>query len=289
MAVPADEDINWENKPRYGLDDLVYLMRRLRDPDDGCPWDLEQSYASIVPSTIEEAYEVADAIERKDLDGLREELGDYLFQAIFYSQLASEEDRFDIHDVIHELVAKLVRRHPHVFPEGTLDSKVDAGAGQSLEDQIRINRRWEEIKQEERASKGLCGVFDDLPNALPALIYGQKTQKRAAKQNFDWSDVTPVYEKLEEEIRELKEAYKTQDQARIEDELGDLLFSCVNVSRHIKVDAETALRRATNKFQQRFLTMQKLAKEQDNTVDFADLSEQQMEQLWQQAKIISDS
>ena len=273
-----------ESKYAYDLDDLVYLMRRLRDPDTGCPWDLKQNYASIVPSTLEEAYEVADAIERGDLDALKEELGDYLFQAIFYSQLASEEDQFDIYTVIDGLVSKLIRRHPHVFPDGTLESKVEADT--TVEDD-QVNRQWEEIKQEERAEKGLGGIFDDIPITFPALPYAQKTQKRAAKLRFDWSSIAPIYEKLNEEIIELKQAQETGNKQRIEDELGDLLFTCVNLSRHYKIDAESALRRATNKFQSRFLNVQKLAKERYAKDAFEDLSEEQLDMLWREAKLMS--
>ncbi|MCL4170600.1 UNVERIFIED_CONTAM: hypothetical protein GTU68_035820 [Idotea baltica] len=247
-------------------------MQRLRDPDTGCPWDLEQNYKTIVPSTIEEAYEVVDAIERNDLSALKEELGDYLFQAVFYCQLASEERLFDLNSVIDGLVAKLVRRHPHVFPAGTLAKNSE------------INRRWEELKQEERSAKGLQGVFDDVPKTLPSLLYAHKTQKRAARQKFDWSSVEPVYGKLQEEIEELQDACQTENREQIEEELGDLLFTCVNLSRHLKVDAETALRRSTEKFKSRYHVMQKLASDQYPNHQFEELSEAQMEGLWQMAK-----
>ena len=273
----------------YDLDDLVYLMRRLRDPDTGCPWDIKQTYKTVLPSTIEEAYEVADAIEREDLDALKEELGDYLFQAIFYCQMATEEERFDIYSVIDALVKKLVRRHPHVFPEGALRQGAEQKSLPSSDqknrvDQNAVNKRWEEIKQQERATKGLEGVFDDVPKALPALLHAQKTQKRAAKQKFDWTSLPPVYEKLTEEMVELQDACNSGDQGRIEDELGDVLFSCVNISRHIKVDAETALRRATNKFQTRFLAMQALAEKEYRDRAFEELSIDEMEALWQRVK-----
>ena len=206
----------------YGLDDLLYLMRRLRDPDDGCPWDLEQSYKTIVPSTIEEAYEVADAIEREDLPALKEELGDYLFQAVFYCQLAEEEGRFDMDTVIDELVGKLVRRHPHVFPGGTLESRRDESTASQ---KAQVSQNWEALKQEERNRKGFEGVFDDIPKALPALIGAQKVQKRAAKQKFDWDSVSPVYEKIQEEVAEVKQAVLKADAQSVEEEIGDLLFS----------------------------------------------------------------
>lgn len=270
----------------YGLQDLLYLMRRLRDPEDGCPWDLEQTYKTIVPSTIEEAYEVADAIEREDLDALREELGDYLFQAIFYCQLASEESLFDLEIVVDELVRKLVRRHPHVFPDGTLKSRrQDEGQVQKAQ----LSQNWEAFKQEERSKKGFNGVFDDIPKVLPALIRAQKIQKRASKQKFDWNSVPPIYDKIQEEIIELKQAVKSNSSIDIEEEVGDLLFSCVNLARHLKVDSETALRRSVQKFTQRYLAMQEEFEKTDSVKSFDELSPEQMDQFWCQAKALSQS
>lgn len=270
----------------YRIEDLVYLMARLRDPDSGCPWDLKQTYKSIVSSTIEEAYEVIDAIEAEDYVALKEELGDYLFQAVFYCQLASEEGRFDIASVIDGLVAKLVKRHPHVFPDGTLKSRPDNSEYRN--DQSAINRRWEELKQEEREQKGLLGVFDDVPKALPALSEAQKVQKRAARQAFDWDSVSPVYDKVQEEISELKKAVSDGSIQAVEDELGDLIFSCVNLSRHLKVDAETALRRATKKFKDRYIVMQELARNSKEYQEFKDLTSSEMEELWRAAKLLRD-
>ena len=270
----------------YGLQDLLYLMRRLRDPEDGCPWDLEQTYKTIVPSTIEEAYEVADAIEREDLDALREELGDYLFQAIFYCQLASEESLFDLEIVVDELVRKLVRRHPHVFPDGTLKSRrQDEGQVQKAQ----LSQNWEAFKQEERSKKGFNGVFDDIPKVLPALIRAQKIQKRASKQKFDWNSVPPIYDKIQEEIIELKQAVKSNSSIDIEEEVGDLLFSCVNLARHLKVDSETALRRSVQKFTQRYLAMQEEFEKTDSVKSFDELSPEQMDQFWRQAKALPQS
>lgn len=264
----------------YRIEDLIYLMRRLRDPEGGCPWDLEQTYKTIVPSTIEEAYEVADAIERDDLSALKEELGDYLFQAVFYSQLASEQRLWGMDDVIDGLVSKLVRRHPHVFPEGTLESRKEA----SDKDQTLIKQRWEELKQEEREAKGLAGAFDDVPKSLPALSRAQKIQKRAARQRFDWKSVEPVYDKIAEEVSELQQAVDGQNQDAIEAELGDLIFTCVNLARHLKVDAETALRRSTNKFRDRYLAMQDIFLQTGSGQTFESLSADEMEALWRAAK-----
>ena len=270
----------------YGLDDLLYLMRRLRDPDDGCPWDLEQSYKTIVPSTIEEAYEVADAIEREDLPALKEELGDYLFQAVFYCQLAEEEGRFDMDTVIDELVGKLIRRHPHVFPGGTLESRRDESTASQ---KAQVSQNWEALKQEERNRKGLEGVFDDIPKALPALVGAQKVQKRAAKQKFDWDSVSPVYEKIQEEIAEVKQAVLETDALSVEEEIGDLLFSCVNLARHLKVDSETALRRSTKKFTRRYLVMLAEFDKTQSERPFEQLNPEQMDRLWRQAKAVIEA
>lgn len=263
----------------YGLADLIYLMQRLRDPEDGCSWDIEQGYKDIVPSTIEEAYEVADAIERSDYASLKEELGDYLFQAVFYCQLADEMTLFDLEDVIDSLVSKLVRRHPHVFPTGELSSRRS-----SKDDDQRVNQRWEELKQEERNQKGLSGIFDDVPLALPALSRSQKLQKRAAQVGFDWDNTPPIFEKIQEEIDEVNEAISDGDKAKVEEEIGDLLFTCVNLSRHLKVDAETALRRSSAKFQRRVSEMEEMSSESEPPNALAGLTNKELELLWEKVK-----
>ncbi|MAZ05249.1 MAG: nucleoside triphosphate pyrophosphohydrolase, partial [Halomonas sp.] len=195
----------------YTIDDLKTLMARLRDPETGCPWDTRQTYRTIVPHTLEEAYEVADAIEREDYPHLKDELGDLLFQVIFYAQIGREDGHFDFDGVVHHLVRKLVRRHPHVFPEGTLDSRIDPD---NRPDEAWIKESWERIKAEERALKPAPDAgapesrLDGIARTLPAMARAEKLQKRAARHGFDWPDIAPVFDKLHEEIDELKEAWE---------------------------------------------------------------------------------
>lgn len=233
---------------RYSIDDLLYLMARLRDPESGCPWDIKQDYASIATSTLEEAYEVVDAIEKEDFVHLKEELGDLLFQVIFYSQLGKEEGRFAFDEVVSDLVEKLIRRHPHVFPDGTLESRVDNRATLPTD----VKARWEAIKQQEREAKGKAGLLADVPLNLPALSRAAKLQKRAAGVGFDWDDVKGPLDKVREELAEVEAELESGDQSRLEEELGDLLFAAVNVARYMKIDPEQALRRANQKFEKRF-------------------------------------
>lgn len=265
----------------YDLDDLRQLMRRLRDPQDGCPWDLKQDYRTITPHTLEEVYEVVDTIERGDYDHLREELGDLLFQIVFYVQLAEEEERFGFADVVDGIVRKLLRRHPHVFPDGSLASRRD---GSAAPEDDAIRETWEALKQEEREDKGHRGLLADIPVALPALTRAQKVQKRAAKVGFDWPDATGVLAKIREEMAELEAELETASSSRIEDELGDLMFSCVNLSRHLGCDVEQTLRRATAKFESRFAAMEALAASQGE--NFEQLSPDDKEQLWARAKTL---
>jgi ATP diphosphatase len=262
----------------YSLDDLLLLMARLRDPNGGCPWDLKQTYETIAPSTIEEAYEVVDAIERKDYAHLKEELGDLVFQAIFYSQLAKEENLFNFADVIDVLVSKLIRRHPHVFPDGRLYSD-PASAGLS-EDAVKQN--WEAIKSEERKEKGKTGLLADVPTGLPALTRALKLQKRAAQVGFDWPSVVGVCDKMREELAELESAIAAGERAEQEAELGDILFTCVNLARHLKIDPEAALRNANNKFSRRFSYMEDEAKQQQ--VELHNLSAAELDKWWENAK-----
>ncbi|MDQ2075394.1 nucleoside triphosphate pyrophosphohydrolase [Marinimicrobium sp. ABcell2] len=259
----------------YDTDDLLYLMARLRDPNGGCPWDLKQSYTTIAPSTLEEAYEVVDTIERGDLDHLKEELGDLLFQVIFYSQLAREEGRFDFSEVVSELVAKLVRRHPHVFPDGTLESRADQQSTQPA----HIKERWEAIKQQERSAKGAQGLLDDVPLNLPALSRAAKLQKRAANVGFNWEQVEGPIAKVREELEEVEEALAEGDAEAVAEELGDLLFAAVNISRFLKIDPEAALRAGNRKFEQRFRHI-----ETHSEKPLTELSLEEMEALWQEAK-----
>lgn len=229
-----------ENNP---MRTLLDIMARLRDPESGCPWDREQTYATIVPYTLEEAYEVADAIERSDFEALKGELGDLLFQVVYYCQFAREEGRFEFDDVVRAISEKLVRRHPHVFGDET---------GMSIPE---LHVRWEQFKAEERAEKAgrSVSVLDDVPHALPALARAQKLQKRAASVGFDWPSVDGVFDKVAEEIAELKaEIGQSDNSERVSDELGDLLFALVNLSRHWGLKAEDALRQANAKFERRF-------------------------------------
>ena len=233
---------------QYSIDDLLYLMTRLRDPEAGCPWDIKQDYTSIAPSTLEEAYEVVDAIEKQDFVHLKEELGDLLFQVIFYSQLGKEEERFEFSGVVSDLVAKLVRRHPHVFPDGTLQSRVDNR--HTLPGDVKA--RWETIKQQEREAKGVNGLLTDVPLNLPALSRAAKLQKRAASVGFDWDNVDGPIAKVREELVEVEAELRSGNHQALEEELGDLLFAAVNIARYMKIDPEQALRRANHKFEKRF-------------------------------------
>ncbi len=268
-----------EDEKSYSIDDLLYLMSRLRDPDTGCPWDIKQTYKTITPSTLEEACEVIDTIEREDYAHLCEELGDLLFQVVFYSQLGREEQRFSFDDVIQSITSKLLRRHPHVFPEGTLASRRSAN---TVIDEADINASWERIKQSERNNKGSEGVLDDLPTALPSLIRSAKLQKRAAKVGFDWPNVEQVIEKLEEEVAELKQAIYENDTQAMEEELGDVLFSCVNVGRHLKLESEKALRQANRKFESRFRYIELALSRSGKSFESSSLDV--LESLWQEAK-----
>lgn len=261
------------------LDDLLYLMKRLRDPETGCPWDLKQTFSTIVPYTLEEVYEVVDAIEREDYSHLREELGDLLFQVVFYSQLGEEQSLFSFNEVVETLVKKLVSRHPHVFPEGTLESRREAG---NLVAEPDIKSKWETIKSEERKGKGFDSILADVPGSLPALSRAQKLQKRAASQGFDWPSTEGVIEKLDEETNELKMAMHQGDHANIEEELGDMLFSLVNLCRHLKVDAETSLRLASRKFEKRFHYVENAVLEKGQVMP--DMTLDQLDLLWNQAK-----
>jgi ATP diphosphatase len=269
--------MNHNQKTEYGIEDLRYLMRRLRDPKSGCPWDLKQNFQSLTSHTIEEAYEVVDAIEQDDMSHLREELGDLLFQIIFYSQLAEEQSQFSFDDIISTITQKLIRRHPHVFPEGTIESSRVSLADAEI---VEIKRVWEEIKRQERTDKGVGKTLDDIPLALPALNRALKLQKRAANVGFDWSDIKPVIEKINEEVIELEVEIKRGDKVRMADELGDLLFSCVNLARHLKLDPETSLRGANQKFKRRFESMELLA----GKTKIEDHSADQLELLWGKVK-----
>lgn len=250
-------------------------MARLRDPETGCPWDREQSFATIAPYTIEEAYEVAEAIGSGDREALREELGDLLFQVVFYAQMASERGWFNFADIARGISDKMVRRHPHVFGDASVES-ADA--------QVEA---WEATKKRERtekaAAKGLLpSALDGVPTPLPALTRAEKLTKRAARVGFDWPQADQILDKLQEEFDELREEVRGGDKSRITDELGDVLFSWVNLARVHGVDSEDALRGTNQKFERRFRRIEALLKERGKTPQESTLAE--MEALWQQAK-----
>lgn len=265
-------------KQTYNIADLRYLMKRLRDPKTGCPWDLKQTYQTIASHSVEEVYEVVDAIERDNIEHLSEELGDLLFQIIFYSQLGEEDGQFDFDTVVSNITEKLLRRHPHVFPDGSLDSVPKDNQATSEEE---IKRHWEQIKQQERNERGERGTLEDIPVALPALMRAAKLQKRAASVGFDWTEKNAVLAKLKEEIVELEAEIASTNAQGIDDELGDVLFSCVNLARHLQVDPEKALVRSNDKFKRRFDAMEALA----SVDDFSQLTVEEMETLWSQVKL----
>ena len=266
----------------YQLQDLLNLMARLRDPQYGCPWDVKQTYATIVPFTLEEAYEVADAIEREDYEHLQGELGDLLFQVVYYSQLAREEGRFEFDGVVDGITRKLIRRHPHVFPTGDLYAPLDT----PRLDEHQVKERWEQIKAEERAENAGVGVqlslLDDVPAALPALSRAAKLQKRAAGVGFDWPEPLAVLDQVRLELDEVLEAMASGDSAAIADEIGDVLFSVVNLARHLKVDPENALRSANQKFDRRFRFIEQALRDTHRSIE--DCTLEDMDALWGEAK-----
>ncbi|MAU52317.1 MAG: nucleoside triphosphate pyrophosphohydrolase [Roseovarius sp.] len=257
--------------PSGGLARLIAIMARLRDPERGCPWDIEQDFATIAPYTIEEAYEVADAIERRDWDELRAELGDLLLQAVFHAQIARDRGLFDIEDVANAISDKMLARHPHVFGDESRDKTVE-----------QQTRDWEEVKAAERAGQGRRGTLDGVALGLPALLRAVKLQKRAARVGFDWPETSQVLDKIAEEIAELQEAAAGAGPDRIEEEFGDLLFVMANLARHMAICPETALRRANAKFTRRFEWIEARLAEAGRRPEDSDLAE--MDALWDAAK-----
>ena len=261
-------------KASRDIADLLALMAALRDPEQGCPWDVAQSFASIAPYTIEEAYEVADAIERGSLDDLRDELGDLLLQVVFHARMAEEQGAFGFGDVVEAITQKLIRRHPHVFGE----------ARDLPPDQVKA--LWDEIKSAEKAARpgedGAFGVLAGVPTALPALTRADKLTRKAAKVGFDWDNPDQVIGKIEEELAEAREAMGAGRLDAIEDEIGDLLFAVANLARHIAIDPEAALRRTNAKFERRFGAIESALVAEGRTPSEASLEE--MERLWQAAK-----
>ncbi|NNU80480.1 nucleoside triphosphate pyrophosphohydrolase [Halovulum dunhuangense] len=266
-----NKDIDEHGLPRAPMARLVAIMARLRDPEGGCPWDIEQTYASIAPYTIEEAYEVADAIERSAFGELRGELGDLLLQVVYHARMAEEDGLFDFDAVAGDVAEKMIRRHPHVFG----DESRDKSAEQQVQD-------WEKIKAAERAGAGPAGVLDGVALGLPALLRALKLQKRAARVGFDWTDRRDVLAKIVEEAHELAEVSEGTDPDRIEDEFGDLLFVMVNLGRHLGVDPEAALRRTNAKFTRRFAAIEAALEAEGRTPSDASLAE--MDALWHAAK-----
>ena len=296
---------------------LLKIMAQLRDPQSGCPWDVKQTMESLTRYTIEEAYEVADAIATGDMHDIKDELGDLLFQVVFYAQIASESRAFSFDDVAKSISDKLVRRHPHVFAnalasEGSGDTNENVTVERTQLSDIALNAQWDAIKAQEKQLKKQRlkqdneaienSILDNVPKGMPALMYAQKLQKACAKVGFDWPDAAPVIDKVREEVEEIQQeldfkqraqvALKTgvaplnsgvpDNQQAIEEEIGDALFAMVNLARHCKVDADTALRNASNKFANRFKGVERLAAEQGDKLDALTLDE--MEALWQQVK-----
>lgn len=261
---------------------LIEIMAALRDPQTGCPWDIEQSFETIKPYTIEEAYEVADAIERNDPDDLCEELGDLLLQVVFHARIAEEAGLFSFGDVVEAITHKMIRRHPHVFARSDADTPE------------AVKTQWSEIKAVEkteraarRAARGVtedfkAGYLGDVQRSFPALTEALKLQERAAKVGFDWSDAEPILDKIEEEIGELREALAAGRREKVADELGDLIFALVNIGRHVGSDPEQALRGTNTKFRRRFGFIERSLKDKAQTLEAASL--EQMEDLWQAAK-----
>lgn len=269
---------------RYRLEDLLTLMAVLRDPQQGCPWDVKQHWDTIVPHTLEEAYEVADAIERRAFDELPGELGDLLFQVVYYAQFAVEEQRFDFHDIVHTLTEKMLRRHPHVFPEGTLASRRPPGMSADAVKTQQVNSRWEALKAEERAQRSVeeVSVLDDVPRHLPALSRATKLSKRAARVGFDWPDARGVLDKIREELAEVEEALAAGDRQHAQEEVGDLLFAVTNLARTLGADPEQCLRQTNSKFERRFRHVEGALARAERPLGQATLEE--MEHHWQAAK-----
>jgi ATP diphosphatase len=269
-----------QRKPATTIEDLLAVMAALRTPVTGCPWDLEQTFSTIAPYTIEEAYEVAEAIERADMGELKEELGDLLLQVVYHSRLAEEAGAFDFADVVAAITEKMIRRHPHVFGDGSARS---AGVARGF---------WEEMKAAERRAKAASAppedavppqsVLDDVPTGLPGLTRAVKLQDKAARVGFDWPSLAPVFAKLKEELAELEAVLAGRQQAKIAEEFGDLLFVIANVGRHLRIDPEAALRSANAKFIRRFRHIEARLAAMGKTPDRSDLEE--MDALWDEAK-----
>ena len=250
---------------------LLETMRMLRDKDNGCPWDIEQTLESLSPCVVEEAYEVSDAIARKDFENLKEELGDVLLQVIFQAEIANESNLFNFDEIVDSLNKKLIRRHPHVFD--------GASKPLSAEEQTKT---WDKIKAQEKSSKDKQNTFDNIPSSLPPILKAKKIQKKAAKKGFDWRESIDVIEKVEEELKELKYEIQQNNIVNCQEELGDLLFSLVNLSRHLEIDASEAINQANHKFVKRFRLMEEeIAKDKK---ELENLSPEELEEFWVKIK-----
>lgn len=268
--------------PSRNISRLIEIMAALRTPDTGCPWDLEQDFASIAPYTIEEAYEVADAIKRQDWEDLRDELGDLLLQPIYHARMAEEAGLFDFSDVIEGITAKMIRRHPHVFgDEKARTEGMAKGAWEKIKTQERLEKlaRKQAAGQEQQTNDGL---LDDVPTAMPALQSAVKLQKRAAQVGFDWKDPKPVLAKLREELAEIEEAIEVSDKQHIAEEIGDLLFTVANLARHYDIEPDDALRATNQKFRRRFAYIERETAKVGTTLEASNLEE--MDGLWNAAK-----
>jgi ATP diphosphatase len=273
-------------KPSKDISRLIEIMAALRTPGSGCPWDLEQDFASIAPYTLEEAYEVADAIERKDMDDLRDELGDLLLQVVFHARMAEELGQFAFGDVVEAITKKMIRRHPHVFgPEGVRGAKLAKGMWDRIKSEEKAERRQARIARGLDPEDHGKGFLDGIPPAMPALVHALKLQQKAAQVGFDWKEAEPILDKIDEEIGELREAVADGDRNAVTGEFGDVLFALVNYGRHLGIDAETALRQTNEKFRSRFHVVEQRLGEAGKSLDAATLDE--MESLWQQAKKVS--
>ena len=269
MTMPNDA-----SERAHAIDDLLLIMARLRDRERGCPWDIEQTFDTIAPYTIEEAYEVADAIDRRDYADLRDELGDLLLQVVFHARMAEEAGHFAFADVVGAICDKMLRRHPHVFGDAPV---ADSAAAQLA--------NWEDLKAGERAARGNmdASVLAGIPRGMPEWQRATKLQQRAARVGFDWPDVAPVLAKLQEEIDEVRTEFAAgADEARLTDEIGDVLFVCVNLARHARVDVSRALRHANAKFERRFRHMEALVAAEGASLEGKSLDEQDV--LWGLAK-----
>ncbi len=263
---------NFEHKMTYSIHDFTQLIAQLRDPEHGCPWDIKQTYQSMIPCLKEEAYEIIEAIEQNNVENLKEELGDLLLQVVFLSQLAAEEKKFTFDQVVQDVAEKIVRRHPHVFGDKHVNNEQEA------------LQNWNAMKAQEHQNQGYTSILDNIPHAFPALMRAEKLQKRCAKVGFDWKDIAPVFAKVEEELQEVKQEMERspQDQQKIEEEMGDLLFATVNLSRHLKCQAEESLSKANQKFEQRFRRVEEKLKQQHRSLEDASLVE--MDLLWDEVK-----